>query len=133
MEWKSIRVLVTKEEVKQLEKDLAIQLPEDYKQKILSINGGALKNAYIDLPKLGKVPYSRNVSLSKKSSFSIYDLCSRETIAKNQLFPFGTVGNGDYFCFDLKNHQVVLYLHETLKIMQVCKTYSELLSMIEYE
>ena len=47
-----------------------------------------------------------------------------------RFFPFGSVGNGDYFCFDLLNDTVILYLHETETALPICKTFSELLDML---
>jgi len=47
-----------------------------------------------------------------------------------QLFPFGSVGNGDYFCFDLEKNIVVLRMHETEEVVPVCDTFTQLLEKI---
>ena len=65
MDWLSIRLPLRRSDVDSMEKELNIVLPEDYKSQIGPLNGGALRNTYISLPVLGKVPYSRNVALHK--------------------------------------------------------------------
>jgi hypothetical protein len=74
MNWLSIRTPLRRSDVDSLEKELRIKLPDDYKEQIGPINGGALRNTYIKLPRLGEVPYSRNVSLHKGATAGIYDL-----------------------------------------------------------
>lgn len=130
MEWLSIRKPVSLQEIEQVEKELHVTLPEDYKTAIGPINGGALRNAYVEHPQLGRIAYSRNVSLSKEAPANIYFLFELLKEQKFNLFPFAGVGNGDYFCFDLKKQTVVLYEHETDKIIEVCKTFNDLLDMI---
>ena len=46
-------------------------------------------------------------------------------------FPFGSVENGDYFCFDLENNWVVIYIHELQKFRYVCDSFEELLGMMD--
>lgn len=127
MNWLSIRTPLSLTDVDNLEKELNIELPFDYKLLVVSINGGALRNTYISLPHFGKVPYSRNVPLHKGARASIYDLIGIFNNAIIRLFPFASVGNGDYFCFDLVTNTVVLYLHETQSTQYVCNTFSQLL------
>lgn len=129
MDWKSIRNPLSYGEIKEIAKSLNIQLPEDYCRVIGEINGGALVSAYCNVPKLGNVPYSRNVSLSK--NVKVNAMILYEQLKDLNLFPFGSVGNGDYFCFDLTNNQVVLYQHETEAVWPVCKTFDEFLSRIK--
>lgn len=128
MNWKSIRNPLTYDEIKDIAKSLNISLPEDYCRIIGEINGGALVSAYCNVPKVGNVSYSRNVSLSKNAKVNAMLLY--EQLKDLNLFPFGSVGNGDYFCFDLAKDQVVLYQHETGAVWPVCKTFEEFLSRI---
>ena len=47
---------------------------------------------------------------------------------------FGSVGNGDYVCFDLKkNKEVVLYVHETQKVYYLCDTFNQFIDKLEEE
>ena len=128
MNWLRIRTPLTSTDIMNVEKDFSISLPADYKSQIASINGGALRNAYIRLPKLGEVSYSRNVSLHKEAQTGIYKLIGIFNDGPVKLFPFASVGNGDYFCFDLATNTVVLYLHEIDKTIYVCDSFTQLLS-----
>lgn len=130
MNWLSVRVPLSRYDIDSLEKELSITLPEDYKSEIGPINGGALRDAYIKLPKLGKVSYSRNVSLHRDTKAGIYDLVGIFNGDSIKLFPFASVGNGDYFCFDLAEKNVVLYMHEIQSIQYVCETFTELMNRI---
>lgn len=133
MNWICIRKPLSSLQVKEVEKELNIKLPDDYCEQIGKINGGALKNAYIVHPQLGTISYSRNVSLSKESKGNIFELYDTSSEEKRNFFPFGSVGNGDYFCFDLRNNQVVLWAHETDCRYYICDSYTQLLQMIRQE
>ena len=128
MNWLSVRVPLNQSDVNRLEKELKIKLPKDYKEQIGPINGGALRNAYIELPRFGKVPYSRNVALHMGAKAGIYELFPIFIFEKIVLFPFASVGNGDYFCFDLETNKVVLYLHELQSTRYVCDSFTQLLN-----
>lgn len=128
MNWLSVRVPLSQSEVNSLEKELKINLPKDYKEQIGPINGGALRNAYIELHRFGKVPYSRNVALHKGAKAGIYELFPIFNCEEIVLFPFASVGNGDYFCFDLETNKVVLYLHEFQSTRYVCDSFTQLLN-----
>ena len=130
MNWLSIRTPLFHSNIDSLEEELNIKLPSDYKTQIGPINGGALRNAYIKLPRLGEVPYSRNVSLHKDAKASIFDLIGIFNDGAIRLFPFANTGCGDYFCFDLLNNTVVLYLHEIQSTVYVCDTFTQLLEQL---
>lgn len=132
MEWIGIRKKLSYDEVKTIISDLGISLPDDYCKVIGPINGGALQSAVINVPGIGDIPYSRNLSLvyaNKGNAIDIYRILLKQG---KKIFPFGTVGNGDYYCFDLEKTGVVLYLHEKDEIVRLCKTYSELISRLTY-
>lgn len=129
MDWKSVRRPMEYEEVKSVADSLKIVLPNDYCKKIGKINGGALLSAVCYVPNIGYVPYSRNLSLSATARGNAIVLY--EDMKEKCLFPFGSVGNGDYFCFDLKTQKVVLYLHEKNGIVPVCKTFTEFIKRLE--
>ena len=133
MNWLRIRTPLTSTDIMNVEKDFSISLPADYKSQIAPINGGALRNAYIRLPKFGEVSYSRNVSLHKEAQAGIYKLIGIFNDGPVKLFPFASVGNGDYFCFDLTTNTVVLYLHEIDKTIYACNSFTQLLSMLVTE
>lgn len=126
MKWLDIQKELSDLEIAQLEQSLNIKLPEDYKKIIGKINGGALKNASV-----GNIAFSRNISLHREARFSAHDIIPIINVKEIILFPFASTGNGDYFCFDLKLHKVVLYIHEIPEFRYVCDTYSQLLEMIK--
>lgn len=127
MNWVSIRKPLSLSDLDILELELKIKLPNDYKVQIGPINGGALRDAYIVIPRLGKVPYSRNVPLHKGARAGIYDLLPILNSNTVTLYPFASVGNGDYFCFDLETNTVVLYLHELQSTRYVCDSFTQLM------
>lgn len=130
MNWYDVKHPMSERDIVQVEKKLKVQLPEDYKNIIGKINGGALPFAYINHPVLGEIAYSRNVSLSKKDKGNIYGIYGIMKRDGKNIFPFGHVGNGDYFCFDLQKKEVVLWEHETDQADYVCKTFSDLMQML---
>ena len=81
---------------------------------------------------MGEIAYSRNVSLNKEAKANIYDVFPIINGKGTRYFPFGNVGNGDYFCFDLKENMVVLYIHEKMEMTKVCNTFTQLMNMIQY-
>lgn len=126
MKWIDIKKELSDLELMQLEQELNIKLPEDYKKIIGKINGGALRKASV-----GGIAFSRNVSLHHEAKFGVYDLIPIINETEIVFFPFASVGNGDYFCFDLKGNAVVLYIHELSEFRYVCDTYSHFLDMLE--
>lgn len=130
MKWFSIHHPLTDTQLVELEQELGIALPVDYLSRIGPINGGALRNTYVLMPGLGKVSYSRNVALHKGAKAGIFNLVHIFNSDKITLFPFAGVGNGDYFCFDLINNTVVLYLHEIQENRYVCDTFTQLMNKL---
>ena len=130
--WKRVSKLTT-EEIAYLCAKHSVALPEDYRLSIGEINEGGLISAHVYVQGIGNVSYSRNISLSdgkRGNAFSLFDVLDE---GKRKYFPFGDVGNGDYFCFDINNHRVVLYCHEKQETFFVCNTFTELLEMIKDE
>ena len=124
LNWISKKEKVTDTDIYTLEKDLKINLPKDYIDYIKDVNGAALRKAvYID-KKLGRIPYSRNINLLKTAKFGIYNIFHDFDNNSGRYFPFGSVGNGDYFCFDLKEKSIVLYAHEADAFYPICKTFT---------
>ena len=129
MNWKSIRNPITYEQVKSTLASLEIDLPDSYCRIIGPINGGALASGVCLVPKIGEVPYSRNISLNPDSKVNAIVLY--EQYKDKRIFPFGSVGNGDYFCFDLKNNSIILYQHENDAIISVCNSFEEFLALLD--
>lgn len=130
MEWLFVKEPLTKEQVNEIINGMGIKLPEDFISFIGPVNGGALRNATIYVPNLGETPYSRNVSLSKKMKNNAISLYTYFKSLNIPLFPFGSVGDGDYFCFHLPENEIVLYQHETQRYKKVCDTFCDLMEML---
>lgn len=111
MEWKFCKAL-KKGTLSKIEKMYDIQLPEVYKKFIEQYNAGALVNGYYICTDGKKIPYSSNLNLMIESKFNAMILFEIIDDGCKKIFPFGNVGNGDYFCFDLQTEKVVLYKHE---------------------
>lgn len=131
MEWLSVKKKLTEKDVKMINDKFGIDLPDDFCRLIGPINGGALRKGYVELKNLGKIAYSRNVSLNIEAKSSIFKLYGPDSELDTRYFPFGSVGNGDYFCIDLKRKEIVLWMHETNRVIYVCKTFTQFLSMIQ--
>lgn len=131
LHWVGVHHPMTYVEVKSVAEELGVNLPEDYCNIIGPINGGALRTAFIEGPMKQRISYSRNVSLSKENKANIFLLYKDSLDFDKRYFPFGSVGNGDYFCFDLINHNVVLWQHEIDRCIYICQVFSELLDMIQ--
>lgn len=130
MDWLSVRNPLSISDVESIEKEYNLTLPSDYKNTIGPINGGALRNASIEVPGGDRVAFSRNVALQKGARAGIHDLLPIFNEGDICLFPFASVGNGDYFCFDLKNNTVVLFQHELQSVIFVCDTFSQFLKKL---
>ncbi|OON87453.1 hypothetical protein BXO88_04055 [Oribacterium sp. C9] len=133
LNWISKKEKVTDAEIDTLEKDLNVCLPKDYKEYIKDVNGAALKKVYYSDGRLGRIPYSRNINLLKSAKFGIYNIFHDFDKGTGRYFPFGSVGNGDYFCFDLKTNSVVLYEHETEAFHSICETFSQFIGSLKEE
>ena len=130
MQWLSTKTPLTITDIQAVENELNVQLPTDYKELIGPINGGALRNAYAQIPGIGDVPYSRNIPLDRSSKANVFELAKLLNPGAIRYFPFASVGNGDFFCFDLTHNSVVLYLHELGKVRFACNEFRQLLDAL---
>lgn len=127
LEWLMVKRKLTQEEVRSIISNMRIELPADYMSYIGEINGGYLRDAYVHVAHLGDIPYTCNISLDRDAKGSIFVLFDKNS----GYFPFASVGNGDYFAFDLTTKDIILQRHETNETIFICKSFAELLSMIE--
>ena len=127
LEWLMVKRKLTREEIKSIISNMGLDLPADYMDCIGEINGGYLRDAHVHVAHFGNIPYTCNISLDKDAKGSIFVLFDKNS----GYFPFASVGNGDYFAFDLKTKDIILQRHETNETIFICKSFTELLSMIE--
>ena len=131
MKWLDVKRKLSTEDLISVEKEFKITLPEDFKEKIKDINGGALSSAYILVNDIGRICYSRNVPLDKETRGNIYDIGKYVMNDGSALFPIASDDFGNYFCFDLKDSTVIFLDHETDKKLYICDTFTELLTLIQ--
>lgn len=117
-------------DIEKIENEFNISLPEEYKDQILELLDKDYSGSYISVPKLGKVTYRENLSLNKKSKYSVYDIYGI-TIQDTRYFPFAETEFGDFYCIDLKNGKIVLWQHETEKTINICESFNHLLKLIK--
>ena len=130
MKWFDKKRDLTTDDLVVVETTFGINLPEDYKEKVKTINGGALPSAYIIVGQLGEISYSRNIPLDKKTRANIFEIGKYVLKDDKRFFPVAEDGFGNYFCLDLKENIVVFMNHETDKTIYICKTFTDLLKMI---
>ena len=128
LNWISARNPMTYEEVLGRLQELGVSLPEEYCHMIGPINGGALVDAFYEDAKLGKIAYSRNIDLSKKARIDVVTIISILNDIEIKYFPIASVGNGDYYCFNLKNLKIELFLHELQKHVPLCDSFQNMLN-----
>ncbi len=122
---------INDKDLEKIQETLKIKLPDDYCALIKRLNGKALRSAYFIHDKIGKIAYSRNLNIlpnKRGNAIAMFDVINN---GGKRYFPFGSVGNGDYFCFDLEKGYVVLYEHEKMSFIKVCDTYSELIEGLQ--
>lgn len=130
MEWINAKP-ISEEEIITVQDELGIELPQDYCTMILDINGASLASAYYEDSVLGEIPYSSNLPLNRVSKINVFEMMERFQSEQKALFPFGSVGNGDYFCFDLSTGTVVLWQHENDEINYICGSFSSLMNNLK--
>lgn len=129
MRFRTVRYPMTYEEVIDVMNMNDVILPDDYCRWIGPVNGAAADGVIVNAPGLGEISYERNVPLNSESSLSAFRL--REYMPEKSLFPFGSVGNGDYFCINMDTGSIVLYMHEQMKTIKVCDTFREFMQITD--
>ena len=115
------------EEVNRQFKKHKVDVPDDYKEKIGELNGGGLVSSTVKVPGIGQTSYSRNLDISDDKTGNAFQIYKNLDNGSKKYFPFASVGNGDYYCFDLKDKdkKVVHYSHEQQKATPVCDTFTD--------
>lgn len=130
MNWIDVKKQIKDVDLDAIEKELQIRLPNDYRCRIKKINGGALKEAYYPSKEYGKIAYARNTNLSLDAKANAAFLAKKINKEEIRYFPFGSVGNGDYFCLNLQDNSVVLYVHEGENFLEVCDSYTDFMKRL---
>ncbi len=127
MNWYKPKRKLTEEDFQIINRELHISFPEDFKCLMAVIHGARLKYAHVHVNGIGDISYDRNIPLTKDEIANIYDIYG----LLGRYVPISETGFGDYFCYDPDTWSIILYLHETGSIADVCDSFEELLSLIE--
>lgn len=131
MKWLRIRNEISEKDMDALEEKLEIHLPKDYKMAMPRLHCGAPEKQAVFVEGMGECSYSRNLPLTEKRKGNVFVLYEIMKQRGHHLFPFASVGNGDYFCFDLDHeNRVVYWFHENDTVYPVCRTFRELTEML---
>lgn len=118
MEWKYIKQLKDKENIREIEIKYNIELPSALKELILSCNGGRPKrnifNTKNNKEKVMKLLLSYNKD-DKENIYSYSDLFYKGYI------PFGITEFGDVICINPLNYSIEIYLHELDTFEYICE------------
>ena len=126
-----VKEKLTKADILKVEDCIKTKLPENYRKQIIKINNGALRMTCYPDKDIGGIAYSRNVDLSMNTMINAVELYKILDSGSKKYFPFGSVGNGDYFCFDLeKNNTVVLYVSEIQRVYYLCDMFTQLVDRL---
>jgi hypothetical protein len=134
LKWINLSSPITMDDVLFVEKETGLMLPEDYVVCVLQHNGGTpIPSGLPDI----ETEIDHLHSLNKEDEDFVliyYRLFEKES--NGLLFPFGSDGCGNYFCFLYKNKKdknptVVFYDHEVQRITFLALTFSDLLNSLE--
>ncbi len=130
--------------IKKIEKELHITLPEDYKNFLVKYNGAAIDNAYFDVDDLNQqimMGVFLGVDLMENAN-SIININKefKDDILENSLLIGDDPGNGlILLIFDGENDGVWYYDHtyffeqstDELNTYFICDTFSEFIKLLE--
>jgi cell wall assembly regulator SMI1 len=105
--------------VEALERELGIQLPEDYKKIAMAHQGMAPVPEVVDVGS-GNTVVCELLTITNDPEFSAYSMARVYGHLKSYLpagiYPFASTGAGDFICFDYRNSavapKVVFYFTE---------------------
>ena len=116
LEWK---MPVGEEVVLSFEHKFDIKLPDEFVLLLKETNGFSLMGIEI----VGFSTFNNEYGLEETYCFEHFDV---ENIMPNYLIPFSPDGYGNHYCFDVKNHNIVFWEHDSdytqNKPIVVCKS-----------
>lgn len=110
-----------------IEKKLAISLPNDLKDIIKKFNKGMPKPNKIPLGNEKFAILSQLLSFNFDEELSVYS-CMTPEMKKNKIIPLAITSNNNFVC--LKNEKIILYNIEHNAEKFICDTFNDLLLML---
>mgnify|MGYP000866863327 CR=1 FL=1 len=113
LSWKFVKPLKDNKAVETFEADYGLKLPQDIIACIKQNNGGRPDKKVFDTTiSKGRVIKSL-LSFNKDDLDTVYDAMDILKGENSNLVPFASDPGGNYICFDTKQQDIVIWLHET--------------------
>ncbi|WP_341302436.1 SMI1/KNR4 family protein [Lysinibacillus sp. FSL H8-0500] len=130
LSWKYVKPLKNNKAVESFEADYGLKLPQDITSCIKQNNGGRPdKKAFDTEVSKGRVIKSL-LSFNKEDLETVYDAIDTLKGEKSNLVPLASDPGGNYICFDTKQQDIVLWLHETNTTEKISSSFTAFLETL---
>ena len=130
LKWKYVKKLKNNNVIKSFESDNSIKLPQDIISCMKENNGGRPDKKTFDTEETkGRVMKSL-LSFNADDLETVYDINDILKKEKENLFPFASDPSGNYICYNTKDKDIVLWLHETNKIEKIADSFTSFINML---
>lgn len=129
MEWKYIKPLVSSEYIKEFEDLVKYSFSEEFKNCILSNNGGRPSKKMFDTDFQKERTLKSFLSFNKEDKetvWKIYDWNKKELSDKYVAFAIDNFGN--LICFDISSEKVIFLNHENNNVEQIANNFVEFMA-----
>ena len=132
--WKYTGPVVTEKDIDDVERELAVRLPNDYIKCVRHNNGARPFPNVLDLQDRPQAIFHELLLFGGNKKNSIVSVRkAMVSIIGPRNIPFATDPFGNLFCFSyatLNKSSIVFWDHEKNSIQKICKTFTDLLSML---
>ena len=122
------------EVVREVESELQVVFPPDYRSVVAEHNGGRPKPNAVRIPDNREAVVERLMRLDAGRGENVASAAAMlRSRGQGQLVPFASDPFGNLFCFDFVRKApsaIVYWEHESGSVSTVCRTFSELLALL---
>ena len=130
LSWKYVKMLKNAKSVEDFENSSGLMLPEDMKAFLKINNGGRPSKHNFDTERSkGRVMKSL-LSFNETDVETIYDAMNALKKEKAYLVPFASDPAGNYICYNTRNQEIVLWLHETDTLERIAESFTEFTALL---
>ena len=130
LNWKYVKPLKNNNAVECFESDNNLKLPQDITSCIKQNNGGRPdKKAFDTEVAKGRVIKSL-LSFNKDDLETVYDAIDILKNGNTNLVPLASDPGGNYICYNVKQQDIVLWLHETNTTEQISSSFTAFLEAL---
>lgn len=130
LSWKYVKPLKNSKAVECFEADYGLKLSQDITSCIKQNNGGRPDKKVFDTEvSKGRVIKSL-LSFNNDDLETVYDAIDRLKGEKSNLVPLASDPGGNYICFDTKQQDIVLWLHETNTTEKISSSFTAFLETL---